>query len=339
MHWVVAAPYFTQPLGDAWLTPFVPADKHQFQLIPAPQRTGMWHHRTSKTTDANEWKVIWRHGGDTLRAARARRSGIITQFPQLAAVVGLRQRGRFRRHPHVAWSFNLGQIYRGVKGRIAQAALAKVDRFIVHSRREIQQYSDWLGIRTDRFQFVPIQRADIPLTTAEDEQEPFILSMGSAARDYATFLAAVQKLNIKTVIVAAPHAIEGLTVPPNVTILSKLSADQCHELAQKARINIVPIANDQTASGQVTLVEAMTMGRPLIATRCMGSEDYIIHNQTGLLVEPHSVDAMASAIEQLWRDDAKRRQIGTHARLYARSHFSDEAVGAELSALLDTLQQ
>src|SRR5687768_12890510 len=98
MHWVLAAPFITDPPQDEWLIPWVPSDKHSFTQIPAPARTGEWHRRASKTTDANEWKHIWRHGKMTLDAARQNDAGIITHFPQLAAVVGLRQRLSPRGH-------------------------------------------------------------------------------------------------------------------------------------------------------------------------------------------------------------------------------------------------
>jgi glycosyltransferase involved in cell wall biosynthesis len=338
MHWVIAAPFITDPPQDGWLTPWVPPDKHTFTQIPAPARTGEWHKRKSKTTDTSEWKHIWRHGKLTLDAAREKQAGIITHFPQLAAVVGLRQRVSLtRKAPTLAWSFNLGQIYTGLKGRLARAAMKRIDRFVVHSRREITNYSTWLNLPPERFEFVPIQRADIAIEHEEDTDEPFVLAMGSAARDYRTFIEAMKKLNLRTVIVAAPHAIEGIELPSNVQLLSKLSAAECHALAQKARINVVPIANDQTASGQVTVIEAMTLARAVIATRCIGTEDYITNNETGLLVAARDANALAEAVDRLWNDASTRAQLGSAARKYARSNFSDEAVAQHLTRILDVL--
>jgi glycosyltransferase involved in cell wall biosynthesis len=336
MHWVVAAPFITDPSKERWLTELVPPDKHQFKVVVAPTRTGMFHHRSSKITDLAEWRTIWQHAGHTVAAAHEQ-GGIITLFPQLAAAVGMRQRYRGHHHPHVAWSFNLGHMYAGLKGALASHAMAKVDRFVVHSRREIEQYSTWLGLPRERFEFVPIQRPFIAPTMSEDRDQPFVLAMGSAARDYPTFIEAMRKLNLRTVIVTASHAIDGLQLPPNVTLKSKLNADECRDLAQMARLNVVPIANNHTASGQVTVVEAMTLGKPVIATRCIGTEDYILPEKTGVLVEPQSVDSLAAAIDRLWRDEPKRAELSHSARDYARTHFSDEAVAAELTRILDAL--
>ena len=335
MHWVVAAPFITQSAEQGWLTRYVPREKHDFTLVPAPARTGEWHKRSSKTTDSQEWGIIWKHAKLALREAHG---GIITHFPQLAAAVGLRRRFLRVRRPHLAWSFNLGQMYGGLKGRLARIALGKVDRFVVHSRREIEQYGTWLKLPRERFEFVPIQRADIPVQYEEERTDPFVLAMGSAGRDYPTFLAAVAKLKLPTIVVVAPHSIDGAQIPANVTVKSGLTFAQCHELAQKVRVNIVPIANEQTASGQVTVVEAMTMGRPLIATRCMGTEDYVEGEKTGILVEPRSTEALADSIARLWNDEPLRLRLGAGAREYARTHFSNEAVAKELVRILDALQ-
>jgi glycosyltransferase involved in cell wall biosynthesis len=108
-------------------------------------------------------------------------------------------------------------------------------------------------------------------------------------------------------------------------------------LAQQARLSIVPIANDETASGQVTVVEAMRMGRPVIATRCVGTEDYIDSGHTGILVPPSSPDTLANAISQLWNDQPLRARLAHEARRHADLHFSDEAAGQALAQILDEL--
>jgi glycosyltransferase involved in cell wall biosynthesis len=90
--------------------------------------------------------------------------------------------------------------------------------------------------------------------------------------------------------VAARHALERIEIPHNIQIRSSLSGDERRRLAQNARVNVVPVVKDETASGPVTLVETMRMGRAVFATRCIGSVDYVETENTGLLVEPNSVE-------------------------------------------------
>lgn len=231
--------------------------------------------------------------------------------------------------------FQYRRLYSGAKQVFARYVLGKIDRFVVHSRRECETVSRWLKIPESRFAFIPLQRAAIPIVEREQIDDPFILSMGSANRDYRTFFDAVEKLGIRTIIVAGQHSIRGLAIPSNVELQSALTPLQCHRLAQQARVNVVPLVDHVTAAGQVTIVEAMRMYRPVIATRCPGSEDYIDHRKTGILVQPYAVDELANEINQLWHDKPLRDSLAAEAGRYAEEHFSDEVAGINLGSILD----
>ncbi len=58
------------------------------------------------------------------------------------------------------------------------------------------------------------------------------------------------------------------------------------------------------------LVEAMAMGRPVVATRVGGIPDLITDGENGLLVEPHSPPQLAAAIQTLADDPELCRRIG-----------------------------
>jgi glycosyltransferase involved in cell wall biosynthesis len=333
MQWTVITPFLEQTDNPNWLTSYVPGKQHQFRMLNRQTSSEKsWHTRRKRETGYEEWLGFI---NQTKTALADKPDGIITVFPQLAATVGLRQRITRKRIPVIAWCFNLGACYPGVKRLVAQTALKDVDRFIVHSNRERENLSQWLELPLSRFEFVPLQRAEISITEQEEMTNPFLLTMGSAQRDYPTFFKAVEKLGIRTVIVAGSHALAGLTIPKNVEVQSGLTMNQCLQLAQKARISVVPLLDNQTASGQVTIIEAMRMNRPVIATRCIGSEDYIKHGETGLLVEPFSVDDLAHNIEQLWNNQELRHNIGKQAGDYSSKHFSDQAAGAALGRILD----
>lgn len=340
MHWTIAAPFFdlSNIQQATWLDAHVPGNQHRFTLIPREKPLQSWHERKAKFTTLDEWKVYWNQGSAAFNAAEG---GIITVFPQLASVVGMQKRLRMNSDvPIVAWLFNVGTCHAGLRQRFSRASLSRVDRFIVHTRRERQMYSDWLNLPIERFEFVPYQVPEIPVTYEEETQQPFIAALGSAHRDFPTLFEAVETLKIPTVVASGSRALEGLTIPSQVQTPLGIGKADCLRLAQQARINVVPlIPNEQvTAAGQVTIVEAMRMGRALIATRGNGVEDYIIDGETGLLVDPHSVSDLMRAIETLWNDAALRQRIGTQAMQYAVEHFSDEAVGRVLGQVLDSVE-
>jgi glycosyltransferase involved in cell wall biosynthesis len=335
MHWVVAAPFFREGQSNRWLIDFVPGSRHCFTSVAPPPEVES-SRDGGETTRAEGWKRFWKQSGRVFDLAP---EGIVTIFPQLPVMCGLRKRLGRRKVKIVAWCFNLGRFYGGLKGMISRMALDGVDRFVCHSSGEVMQYSRWLKIPAERFSFVPLQRGRIHVTHEEDRQEPFIVALGSARRDYATLFAAVGKLGLPTVVVAAPYAVAGLAAPKNVTWLQGLSREECLKLAQRARLSVVPILNGETASGQVTVVDAMSMSCPLVATRCIGTRDYVEHEKTGLLVDPSNPDAMAASIMRMWHDEALRSRLGAAAGQFAQEHLSDEAAGRALGRILDEVSQ
>ena len=189
IHWTVAAPFTLVPETDRWLTPFVPGARRRFTMVPAWPRPS-WHDRARRTAGLGDWRQTWSQGHATWKAGRG---GVITVFPQLAFVVGVHQRLATPHRPVVAWCFNLGSLYGGVKRAAVNAACGHIDRFVVHSRAEMARYATWLGLPRERFRFVPLQCGHIPLVADEEERRPFVLALGSAHRDYATLFEAVRR--------------------------------------------------------------------------------------------------------------------------------------------------
>jgi|GEM_PF-503425 len=334
-HWTIAAPFIHDLEQDGqWLAPYVSGDRHQFNIIPRPKPLGSWHNQASPVTNFGEWLTYLQHGKD---AAQATDGGVITVFPQLASVVGMYQQLSRRQIPIVAWLFSVGTCRSGLRRWMAQASLQHINRFVVHTRRECEMYSQWLGLPKERFVFFPYQVADIPVQYEENTTQPFIAALGSAHRDFPTLFQAVETLKLSTIVASGSRALTGLQLPAQVQAPLGLDKQNCLRLAQEARINIVPMKTDAhiTAAGQVTIVEAMRMGRVVIASRCNGAEDYIIHGETGLLVEPGSTQSLVRAIEMLWDDPQLRHRIGHNAKNYAAQHFSDEAAGVALQSVLD----
>lgn len=336
MHWTIAAPFFrvAEMAHARWLDDFVIDSGHTFTKIPRIPEPALrnWHQRRSSVTPWREWIELWQQGGAAWRLSGG---GCITVFPQLAVTAGMHKRLSPKKKPLVAWCFNLGALYGGVKQLLAQQALKQVDKIVVHSSGECEFVANWLRVPVDRVEFVHLQRAPIPITEQENIEDPFILSLGSAQRDYRVFFDAVAKLGHRTIVVAAPRAVADLKVPANVELRSGLSAMECNHLAQQARMVVVPLDDGRTAAGQVTVVEALRMGRPLIATRGVGTVDYIIEGQNGFLVPPGDVEALTAEIEHLWRDARARLIVSTGALVYAESRLSDEAAASQLVRILN----
>ena len=76
-----------------------------------------------------------------------------------------------------------------------------------------------------------------------------------------------------------------------------------------------------------TLIEAMTCGRPCVATDVGGVSEAVA--DTGMIVPPRSPEALAHACLTLLQDASLRRQLGAAARMRALEYFTvDRAISA-----------
>lgn len=75
----------------------------------------------------------------------------------------------------------------------------------------------------------------------------------------------------------------------------------------------------------MVLVEAMAMGKPVVASAVGGVPELVLDGRTGLLVPPADPEALATAIRRLLEDPGAARQMGEAGRERARKAFSREA--------------
>jgi glycosyltransferase involved in cell wall biosynthesis len=108
----------------------------------------------------------------------------------------------------------------------------------------------------------------------------------------------------------------------NLTVLNKWVGDaEVPEIFQSADIVVVPYTS-ASQSGVVAL--AASFSRPVIATRVGAISEQIRDGETGLLVEPGSVEALASAIEKLLKNGELRNQVARGLALQMRDKFNWE---------------
>ena len=72
-----------------------------------------------------------------------------------------------------------------------------------------------------------------------------------------------------------------------------------------------------------TIIEAMAVGKPVIATPLGGSKE-LVTSETGILVPPENAEAIASAIATLATDRKKLNAMGKAAGQRAAQLFSSE---------------
>lgn len=87
----------------------------------------------------------------------------------------------------------------------------------------------------------------------------------------------------------------------------------------------------------LSLLEAMEAGLPAVATRVIGSEEVVVHGETGLLVPPRRPADLAAALLQALQGDAERARWGRAGRDRYLRRFTAARMAAETRELYEAL--
>lgn len=108
------------------------------------------------------------------------------------------------------------------------------------------------------------------------------------------------------------------------------SIDRIETIYSAADVSVLPSRFEGMPN---TVLEAMAMARPVVATAVDGSVELVRPNETGILVPPGDVGALAAALLDLSRDSDRREMMGTRAREVAQRDHGIERTIARLEAL------
>ena len=89
-------------------------------------------------------------------------------------------------------------------------------------------------------------------------------------------------------------------------------------------LDVVLSASTQPEPLGTVVIEAMAMGRPIIAPNHGGAAEMIRHDETGLLFDPGDMQSLANAIEKLCCSKSLRVKLGENARSAALKSFAVE---------------
>ncbi|WP_323809589.1 glycosyltransferase family 4 protein [Sphingobium baderi] len=84
-----------------------------------------------------------------------------------------------------------------------------------------------------------------------------------------------------------------------------------------------------------TLLEAMSVGRPLVTTDLPGCREPVMPGVNGFLVPPRDVDALCEAMEHFLDDPALAAAMGARSRAYAEERFDVDKVNRQLLRVMD----
>lgn len=117
------------------------------------------------------------------------------------------------------------------------------------------------------------------------------------------------------------HLVEKLKLKSFCRFTGRLEKEEVPFILNQATLVLVPSLVE--AFGLVAL-EAMLMGRPIIASAVGGLQELVINQETGLLVPPQNPMALCQALQELLKEPKKMIQMGLQGRARALQNYSLE---------------
>jgi glycosyltransferase involved in cell wall biosynthesis len=257
---------------------------------------------------------------------------------------------RLRRRPRtVLLDFGLATILdrrRGASRRVLTTSLRSTAAIVCLSESQRERL---LG-RTD----VPPERVHTVLLGIDHEflapgpapgkgERGYALTVGKdLARDYRTLAQAAARIDAGLVVVTEARNVRGIDLPPNVEVRRGLTYAELRDLYAGAGCVVLPLRRLDypygTESGGLTaLLEAMAMGKPVVASDRPIVHEYTDAGESALVVPPEEPEALAAAIERVLSDGGLAARLGAAARRRIEERHTMRHFARGLAGVFDGL--
>ena len=120
---------------------------------------------------------------------------------------------------------------------------------------------------------------------------------------------------------------------PNFSMTGARDHEQA--LALLAQADVIVSASRDEAMPTVTTLEAMCLGKAIIATSVGGAKEVMIDGENALLVRPQDPAELSAALQRVITDPALVRQLGAAARETYENNFTIDRLGREFREIID----
>ncbi len=175
---------------------------------------------------------------------------------------------------------------------------------LTNSTPEIVTTLDRLLLPQNKVHYLPMH-TNIHLPERSTVDGGFVLSAGRSLRDYETMLKAAEKIPAKVVIICGHDDVPHAVLPDNVKLYREVPYESYLDHLRRCTLVALPLKDTVRSTGQVVMLGAMAVGKPVITTRSPGTMDHVRNGENGYLVEEEDHTALAARVNELLNDPAK----------------------------------
>lgn len=203
-----------------------------------------------------------------------------------------------------------------------------INKIYVFGTSEIEHYVSLFGVEKDKFasEILGIaDTADTVLAMPGKRTDKFYIAPGRSNRDYDFLRGAWKDIDEKLCIVCDVETAEDTS---KIHYEKKLHGNEYLRLLADAYAVIVPLKSEDFSSGQLVLLQAAMLGKPVIVTENDTVHDYLTDGETGFIISKDSYE-LKKALECL-NDEETYARMSRNARLRFEDSFSLYELGRRI---------
>lgn len=208
---------------------------------------------------------------------------------------------------------------------------------VVYSSHQIKKFNEIFKIPVEKINFIPFCVDDEYFKPQKFDSYDYISSVGKdIGRDYPTLLKSIGDVSCKVRIVCGSTNLNRTILPQNVDKLVNVPYLKVREVYSESKFVVLPLHCNKgsDATGQTALLEAMAMGKAVIASHLPSLLDYVDNWKTGIFVKPYDPKDMKSAIQYLLDNPGEADRIGRNARKAVENKFNHKIYARNLASLM-----
>jgi glycosyltransferase involved in cell wall biosynthesis len=317
--------------GDRWLWNYLPSNNDELDFMTTATAVDQFP-KWGKML--NYYPAFWQTGFRALRKTRQTHYDLVVAwqgkngFPLavLRSIVGQTS------PPLIILAFSLQGVVSHFRA-LVRFGLRSVSRVTVITPAELESYRRLLSLSPEAISYTPLGWYDSVqrYETQQDRKSApvaqdgkYIYTFGRSYRDYGTLARAVEGTEVHVKVSGRAFNLAGIELPHNIQTTGWLNYQEMEDYLFDSQFCVVPLQRIPHSSGETSLLHAMSFGKAVVATRSPGTETYIRHGLTGLLVEPGDVEGMRRAILQLWQNPNEAVRMGKEARRCFEENYKME---------------
>ena len=250
----------------------------------------------------------------------------------------------------------LREPYRSKALQIIREHAASVDVFIAVSHFGAQSMAGYLGIDRNRIQVVPLG-IHFEGFHARSGAEPEPFTVGYLARitpEKGLHILCEAYRILRSRIPSARLRVAGYLAPEHKSYLARIRHDMetwglsgefqyDGELDRRGKLNflhdlnVLSVPEPYADPKGLFLLESMAAGVPVVQPRHGAFTEIVETTGGGILVQPGNPEHLAQALWELWKDPARRKELGLRGYDGVRAHYSATHMAEKALAVYQSL--